>query len=399
MSDEEWDKNFAKLDTFKKKNGHSKVPKHYSEDMRLALWVTEQRRVYKLYTSMGTDEERATVPLKPEQFKKLEEFEFELSNKNPRHLRWNFRYEQLKEFLERVGHTQVPIGWEENVKLANWVSTQRQEYKNIRKGRTSQLNDQRIQLLTDIGFAWEVQRGGRRRKLSPAVLPDTEKTQNENDQICILPGVHLAGGPLENTTGRGPPSKKTKRSTGDQGPTPSQLSMQQHQHMQHQQYQHHHHQQMLGYHQQQQRLAAASGSGQGMWQRPGQQGLPAAPPMHAPGWRPMHAFHGHGAVQPGYAPGMHGVTQHQMDGMAETTGPSADMMQQYPMAVASTPLQMALANSNRRSKSDPPISNHLNRVNVPPPREQVQLSSRRKRSDPPSDPPEDEYFSSSGSYS
>ena len=91
------------------------------------------------------------LTLSPEKAKKLEEIGFENSNRNPRHMRWEFRYQQLKEFVAEYGHTQVPIGWPENVKLANWVSTQRQELKNMQKGRTSQLNEQRIKLLNDLG--------------------------------------------------------------------------------------------------------------------------------------------------------------------------------------------------------------------------------------------------------
>jgi hypothetical protein len=43
---------------------------------------------------------------------------------------------------------------------------QRQEYKNLIKGKTSRLNDKRVELLNSLGFAWELQRGGRRRRLT-----------------------------------------------------------------------------------------------------------------------------------------------------------------------------------------------------------------------------------------
>ena len=42
---------------------------------------------------------------------------------------------------------------------------QRQEYKNLLRGRTTRLDGNRIQLLNGIGFAWQLQRGGRRRQL------------------------------------------------------------------------------------------------------------------------------------------------------------------------------------------------------------------------------------------
>lgn len=67
------------------------------------------------------------------------------------------------------GHAQVPIGWEQNVQLSNWVSTQRQEYKLLQKGRSSRLTDDRIRQLNQVDFIWEAQRGGPRRKRKATV--------------------------------------------------------------------------------------------------------------------------------------------------------------------------------------------------------------------------------------
>lgn len=78
------------------------------------------------------------------------------------------------------------------MKLANWISTQRQEYKNLKNGRSSQLNEQRVRLLNDIGFAWEVQRGGRRRQLKPAA--SKAKVSEPREAQGIVPGKALLGG-------------------------------------------------------------------------------------------------------------------------------------------------------------------------------------------------------------
>ena len=67
--------------------------------------------------------------------------------------------------------------WSENVKLANWTSTQRQEYKNKMKGKRSRLDDRRIQMLNDIGFSWELQRGGKKRRL----LTSAEREDDDDD--------------------------------------------------------------------------------------------------------------------------------------------------------------------------------------------------------------------------
>lgn len=93
-----------KLKAFKERNGHTKVPKHYSDDMKLAGWVTEQRRQFKIFLSAKNDEERekmykeTSLTISADMVKSLKELGFEFSNKNPRHMRWDFRYQQLKEF-------------------------------------------------------------------------------------------------------------------------------------------------------------------------------------------------------------------------------------------------------------------------------------------------------------
>jgi hypothetical protein len=74
------------------------------------------------------------------------------------------------------------------------VSTQRQEYKNRNKGRTSQLNEQRIRLLNDLNFAWEVKRGRRHRHLTPTKAATVDSAKDiPGDTNCILPRKTLLG--------------------------------------------------------------------------------------------------------------------------------------------------------------------------------------------------------------
>ena len=55
------------------------------------------------------------------------------------------------------------MGWK-HVQLSSFVSAQRQEYKLHQEGRPSRLTSERIKKLDEIGFVWEVPRGGPRRK-------------------------------------------------------------------------------------------------------------------------------------------------------------------------------------------------------------------------------------------
>jgi Helicase associated domain len=198
-----------------------------------------------------------------ERARRLMDVGFEWTAKNPRHLMWEVRFAELRDFKNSYGHAQVPIGWEQNVQLANWVSTQRQEYKNLIKGKTSRLNDKRVSLLNSLGFAWELQRGGRRRRLAvnknnpnaipnpphPADLeeinktdlPETEykfaiddgtpvkriaggrkrttlkkkATTVDDSTKCILPGVAIMGGHRDAPI----PSRPTNNQKGNKNTT------------------------------------------------------------------------------------------------------------------------------------------------------------------------------------
>ena len=63
-------------------------------------------------------------------------------------------------FKRKYGDCLVPVGYEENPQLANWVSTQRQEYKQYKSKHPSRLTQEKMALLKEIGFVWEAQRGG-----------------------------------------------------------------------------------------------------------------------------------------------------------------------------------------------------------------------------------------------
>ena len=80
----------------------------HRDNVIACLLVGEQRRQYKLYVSAKNDSERekmyneGVMALSAERAARLNEIGFETSNKNPRHMRWDFRYNQLKEFSVRA---------------------------------------------------------------------------------------------------------------------------------------------------------------------------------------------------------------------------------------------------------------------------------------------------------
>ena len=156
---------FQRLVEYKEKHGNCLVPNRYSKDPQLGNWVSTQRRQFK---ALQEGRAEATSMTKA-RAAKLDSIGFKWSTQDPRHIPWSARYQELVAFREKYGHAQVPIGWEDNVQLSNWVSTQRQEYKLLQKGKSSRLTNDRIDLLNKVDFVWEAQRGGPRRKRKATV--------------------------------------------------------------------------------------------------------------------------------------------------------------------------------------------------------------------------------------
>jgi hypothetical protein len=67
---------------------------------------------------------------------------------------WSQKYEELKQYKNRHGHTNVPSCCDVNPKLAIWVKRQRQQYKFIMEGKPSTLTPYRTEKLLELGFSW-----------------------------------------------------------------------------------------------------------------------------------------------------------------------------------------------------------------------------------------------------
>lgn len=160
---ERWGEMFERLKAYKEETGNCNVPNRYAKDPQLGFWVSTQRRQYRVLTSGGSTSSALTV----QRAQKLVNLGFEWSAKDPRMVPWETRYGQLQDFAAKYGHAQIPIGWEENIPLSNWVSKQRQEYKLLQKGKPSRLSRERIGSLDAIGFVWEAKRGAPRQIMMP----------------------------------------------------------------------------------------------------------------------------------------------------------------------------------------------------------------------------------------
>ncbi|MGI8967035.1 MAG: helicase associated domain-containing protein, partial [Limisphaerales bacterium] len=129
-----WEEMFEVLVRYKTKHGDCNVPKDWLENRQLGTWVNEQRTGKK----DGT--------LTDQRFQKLENigFVWDVPDAN-----WEEMFAALIEYKRKHGDCSVPHAWPSNPQLATWIVTQRAAW------RIGHLNENRVQRLGQIGFAWD----------------------------------------------------------------------------------------------------------------------------------------------------------------------------------------------------------------------------------------------------
>ena len=138
-------------------HGHTRVPQNSGP---LGRWVNQQR-VH-------------CAKLSHDKFQKLEGLDFFWGNKRgPRGLtkNWEERLDELEEYRVQHGNCNVPTN---GGSLGIWVNSQRQMF------RKNRLSEDRITILTDMGFNWGTSRG--------------EKTRTWGERYSELKGFKLKHG-------------------------------------------------------------------------------------------------------------------------------------------------------------------------------------------------------------
>jgi hypothetical protein len=144
--DATWEVRLSELAEYRKVHGHCNVPRKYSENSKLGMWVTNQRSQYSLHLKGNTSQ--ITLP----RIQALESLGFVW---NPLSGPWEDRLSELADYRKVHGHCNVPRKYRENAKLGAWVATQRYQYSLHLKGKTSAINLPRIQALERLGFEWK----------------------------------------------------------------------------------------------------------------------------------------------------------------------------------------------------------------------------------------------------
>jgi len=143
-----WDERLQELTKYRAGNGSCNVPNKWKGNPALGKWVNAQRQYYR------TKNEGKPSSLTAERIARLEAigFEWTLRSLTP----WDSRLEELKDYKAEHGHVQVPQKDKTHKGLARWVDTQRQQHRLKKEGKKSQITDDRIAKLDDIGMKWVV---------------------------------------------------------------------------------------------------------------------------------------------------------------------------------------------------------------------------------------------------
>jgi hypothetical protein len=148
---EKWQERYEELVEYKKQNKNCLVPHCFGSNPCLARWVKRQRYQRKLLH----DGQKSTMT--HERVKMLDELGFVWDSHEAS---WQERLSELIKFRVKNGHCMVPSTYEENPQLATWVKCQRRQYKLFWEGRQSNMTVDRIMILEEHGFKWELRSSG-----------------------------------------------------------------------------------------------------------------------------------------------------------------------------------------------------------------------------------------------
>jgi transposase-like protein len=142
-----WEFRLSELADYRRVHGHCNVPLKYSENAKLATWVTTQRHQYSLYLKV----EISAISL--HRIQALESLGFGWGSRGAT-CTWEDRLSELADYRKVHGHCNVPQKNSENSKLGRWVAIQRHQYSLHLKGKTPLTFIPRIQALESLGFEW-----------------------------------------------------------------------------------------------------------------------------------------------------------------------------------------------------------------------------------------------------
>mmetsp|Transcript_23139 Transcript_23139/g.64340 ORF Transcript_23139/g.64340 Transcript_23139/m.64340 type:complete len:540 (-) Transcript_23139:115-1734(-) len=170
-----WMEFLAKLRAYKEAHGDCTVPRGFHSDTRLANWVCEQRKQYKLMK----DGKKSNIT--QHRIDLLDELGFAW---NAQEAAWDRHYADMKKFKAENGHCLVPETHKQFPKLYVWIKEQRRHYSLWKQGKPAHMTEKRHQLLEQIGFCWD-----HREAIWSTRLQQLTTYKKENGD-CLVPAEY-----------------------------------------------------------------------------------------------------------------------------------------------------------------------------------------------------------------
>eukprot|EP00985_Skeletonema_marinoi_P021764 scaffold13537_cov142-Skeletonema_marinoi.AAC.2 len=141
-----WEDMLQQLKQYIDERGDTLVPSEYHDNPQLGNWVQWQRVQY------NRRQTRQISQMTDERVGKLNEIDFVWDAKEAT---WEERLKEIVEYKNEHGNALVPSEYHDNPQLGNWVQWQRVQYNRRQKGQASNLTDERVAKLNEMGFVWE----------------------------------------------------------------------------------------------------------------------------------------------------------------------------------------------------------------------------------------------------
>ncbi|KAI2509156.1 hypothetical protein MHU86_5275 [Fragilaria crotonensis] len=144
--DTKWLASYEEILRYKDEHGDCIVPRGFPPNPRLASWVAEQRKQYKLLH----DNKNSSIT--PRRIELLNKIGFAW---NAQEAAWERHITDLKAFRAENGDCLVPLNHPKFPKLGLWVKEQRRHYTLMKQAKPSHMTDARVRALDAVGFCWD----------------------------------------------------------------------------------------------------------------------------------------------------------------------------------------------------------------------------------------------------
>jgi hypothetical protein len=142
---DKWSSMFFDLKAYQVERGDCLVPRGYLGNTKLASWVAEQRKQYKLL------QDGKSSSITPERIVLLYSINFAW---RAQEAAWFKHYKDLVQYKETFGDCMVSLFDENFPQLGLWVKEQRRHNSLLVQNKTSHMTLDRFQTLSNIGFCW-----------------------------------------------------------------------------------------------------------------------------------------------------------------------------------------------------------------------------------------------------